>query len=111
MVVLAQKRMMRCDSVTRQVVHPDLIKEFTGDFCDSGRPAYSGLLGACVEQSDDTEQPVEALTMAGGLPKFTATVCTSRWCFTDRQPTTVNVSGRNSISPGNWRTLFWRARA
>jgi hypothetical protein len=29
--------------------------------CVAGRPAYSSLLGACVEQSDDPEELVEAL--------------------------------------------------
>jgi len=36
--------------------------------CIAGGPASSGVLGACVEQSDDPEEPVEALAMAGGRP-------------------------------------------
>jgi hypothetical protein len=70
--------------------------------CVAGRPASSGVLGACVEQSDNPEEPVEALAMAGGLPKFTATVCICRRCFTDRRPTessTAGLSGHRS-APG-----------
>jgi hypothetical protein len=66
--------------------------------CVAGGPASSGVLGACVEQSDDPEEPVEALAMAGGLPKFTATVCTCRWCFTDRRPTKSSTAGLLAIA-------------
>jgi DNA polymerase-3 subunit alpha len=45
----------------------DLAQHAEGLLCIAGGPASSGLLGACVEQSDDPDEPVEALAMARRL--------------------------------------------
>jgi DNA polymerase-3 subunit alpha len=45
----------------------DLAPHADGLLCISGGPASSGLLGACVEQSDDPDEPVEALAVARRL--------------------------------------------
>lgn len=45
----------------------DLARHAEGVVCLAGAPASSGLLGWCVEQADDPDEPREAMTMARRL--------------------------------------------